>query len=57
MGTHEDLQTLRLLKAFIKITDPDVRRWIMDYVEAQVPPDRTETTKTEPTKTEPTDRS
>lgn len=32
----EDLQMLRLLKAFQKITDPDTRRMILLYVEEQL---------------------
>lgn len=42
MGIREDLQALRLLRAFTKIGDPDVRRQIVDFVEAKVPSDRTE---------------
>ncbi|UWU66215.1 hypothetical protein [Bradyrhizobium sp. NC92] len=32
----EDLEMLRLLKAFQKITDPDTRRMILLYVEEQM---------------------
>ncbi len=40
MGYLEDLQALRLIKAFLKIEDAAVRRRIVEYVEAQVPPQR-----------------
>lgn len=32
----EDLQMLRLIKAFQKITDPDVRRMVLLYAEEQL---------------------
>lgn len=48
MGTREDLETLRLLRALPKITDPDVRRQIVDFLEAQVQSRQTDTTGSDP---------
>ncbi len=36
MSGVEDLQTLRLIRAFRKITDQDVRRLVVAYVEEQL---------------------
>lgn len=37
MGIREDLQALRLLRAFLKIRDPNTRHRIVDLVEARIP--------------------
>jgi hypothetical protein len=36
MGYKEDVQALRLMKAFASIKDPEVRRRIVDQVEAMI---------------------
>jgi hypothetical protein len=37
---REDIEMLRLLKAFMKIADPQKRREILDLVEGNIPPPR-----------------
>lgn len=39
----EDLRTLRLIRAFSRITDPAVRREILEFAEARVPKSRERT--------------
>lgn len=38
MSIREDLKALRVLRAFLKIRDPETRRRIVDFVEGHVPP-------------------
>jgi hypothetical protein len=35
---RKDLETLRLLRAFVRITDPQKRRKIIELVEKSAPP-------------------
>ena len=35
---HDDVQGLRLLKAFLRISDPVTRQEIIEFAEAKVPP-------------------
>jgi hypothetical protein len=42
----EDLQMLRLTKAFQKLTDPDARRGVLFYVEEQVEKQREKVSST-----------
>jgi hypothetical protein len=35
---RKDLETLRLLRAFVKITDPQKRKEIVEFVEKLAPP-------------------
>ncbi|WP_426442560.1 hypothetical protein [Bradyrhizobium genosp. P] len=39
-STLEELQALRLVRAFCKIKDPDKRKEVLDYVEAQARPEK-----------------
>jgi hypothetical protein len=44
----EDLQMLRLIKTFQKITDPDTRRMIVVYAEEQLQKQQTKLAETPP---------
>ncbi|MCK1447252.1 hypothetical protein IVB34_40225 [Bradyrhizobium sp. 2] len=44
----EDLQVLRLIKTFQKITDPDIRRMIVVYAEEQLQKQQTKPTESPP---------
>ncbi|MBR0801129.1 hypothetical protein JQ615_37810 [Bradyrhizobium jicamae] len=37
---REDLEALRLLRAFSKLTDPDKRRAALEFVEAMLPAEK-----------------